>query len=76
MIKPRGGEGSVLHPALLFTPTCRHGTFEVFVKRGIWQPARFCHSQLLLSGMTMLAAGCTVLREHRQPGFFNYPSID
>lgn len=39
MIKPRGGEGSVLHPEPLFTPTCRHGTFEVFVKRGIWQAA-------------------------------------
>lgn len=39
MIKPRGGEGSVLHPEPLFTPTCRHGTFEVFVKRGIWQRA-------------------------------------
>lgn len=39
IIKPRGGEGSVLHPEPLFTPTCRHGTFEVFVKRGIWQRA-------------------------------------
>lgn len=39
IIKPGGGEGSVLYPEPLFTPTCRHGTFEVFVKRGIWQRA-------------------------------------
>jgi len=38
IMKPRGG-GVLCQEELLFTPTCRHGTFEVFVKRGIWQRA-------------------------------------
>lgn len=38
IIKPRGG-GALRQEELLFTPTCRRGTFEVFVKRGIWQRA-------------------------------------
>lgn len=31
--------GVLCQEELLFTPTCRHGTFEAFVKRGIWQRA-------------------------------------
>ena len=31
--------GALCQEELLFTPTCRHGTFEAFVKRGIWQRA-------------------------------------
>lgn len=37
LIKPRRG-GSAL-PELLFPPTCRHGTFEAFVKREVWHRA-------------------------------------
>lgn len=57
----RGGVvlGVLCQEELLFTPTCRHGTFEAFVKRGIWKRATrvlsFTNSSLV--GMTMLAAG-------------------
>lgn len=39
IIKPPRGGGVLCQEEPLFTPTCRHGTFEVFVKRGIWQRA-------------------------------------
>lgn len=56
---------------LLFTPTCLHGTFEAFVKRGFGrEPLKFCHSQTpLLLEMTMLEAGCTYLSVGREIKF-------
>lgn len=38
-------------------------------------PLEFCHSQTLVFGMTMLAAGCTFLCEARQMKFHNSISI-
>lgn len=53
------------------------GRLKYLSKEGFGgEPPEFCHSQLLLSGMTMLAAGCTFLWERRRPKFFNHPSID
>lgn len=52
IIKPVGGVWGVFcQEELLFTLTCRHGTFEAFVKRGIWHRATrvlsFTNSSLL-----------------------------
>lgn len=51
------------------------GLLKYLSKEGFGsEPPEFCHSQLL-SGMTMLAAGCTFLWEHRRLNFFTPPLI-